>query len=359
MVLAGPRGRVATALRNLLAERADVAGLRLVGTLDRLRMAWSPAGIDPLGVHVALADGEPSDWERLLQLCDSLDERPVFVDCTASPVIAGHYAELLRRGIGVVTPNKLANAGRLSQWRLLHDLSDDGTPYRYETTVGAALPVLGTLADLRRAGDRLLAISAVLSGTLSFVLHRIESGVSLSAAVREAHARGYTEPHPADDLSGEDVGRKLLILLREAGFDLEREDVEVEPLLPEGLPEEPDPERFLDALAPWNDVWAERVADTRRRGERLLYLASFDGASPRVGVKALPADHPVARGGPGENVIVYRTERYFEVPLTIAGPGAGPEITATGILADLIAAAREMRRHASNLRASRLLRAEA
>lgn len=343
VVMAGPRGRVATALRNLLAERTD-ADLRLVGALDRHRMAWSPAGIDPLDVHEALADGGSADWERLVELCDGLAERPVFVDCTASPSIAGRYAELLRRGIGVVTPNKLANAGRLSDWRLLHDLSADGSPYRYETTVGAALPVLGPLADLRRAGDRLLAVSAVLSGTLSFVMRQVEAGVPFSEAVREAHVRGYTEPHPGDDLSGEDVARKLLILLREAGFDLEREDVAVEPLLAEGLPDEPDPERFLDALAPWDGVWADRVIRARERGERLLYLAAFDGAGARVGVASLPADHPVARGGPGENVIVYRTDRYFEVPLTISGPGAGPEITATGVLADLIAAAKEMSR---------------
>lgn len=315
VVLAGPRGRVATAFRRLLASRDD---FRLVGVLDR---------------H--------DDWDRLLDLCDR--ERPVFVDCTASPEIAGRYAELLSRGIAVVTPNKLANAGRLADWRRLQELSRE-VPYRYETTVGAALPVLGTIGDLRRAGDRLLGVSAVLSGTLSFVLHRVEAGVPFSQAVREAWERGYTEPHPGEDLSGEDVARKLLILLREAGFGFEREDVLGEPLLPDG-PDEPDPGRFLEELAPWDAVWAERAARARERGERLLYLASFDGATPRVGVAALPADHPVARGGPGENVIVYRTERYSELPLTISGPGAGPEITATGVLSDLIAAARELSAH--------------
>jgi homoserine O-acetyltransferase len=315
LLLAGPRGRVATAFRHLLASRDD---FRLVGVLDR---------------H--------DDWDRMLDLCSH--ERPIFVDCTASPVIAGRYEELLSRGIAVVTPNKLANAGRLCDWRRLQELSRE-VPYRYETTVGAALPVLGTISDLRRAGDRLLGVSAVLSGTLSFVLHRVESGMPFSLAVREAYERGYTEPHPAEDLSGEDVARKLLILLREAGFGIEREDIAGEPLLP-GLPHEPDPEAFLDCLAPWDAVWAERAARARERGERLLYLASFDGTTPRVGVETLPAEHPVARGGPGESVIVYRTERYRELPLTISGPGAGPEVTATGVMSDLLRAAAHRRQH--------------
>ena len=315
VVLAGPRGRVATAFRQLLASRDD---FRLVGVLDR---------------H--------DDWDRMLDLCSR--ERPVFVDCTASPAIAGRYGELLSRGIAVVTPNKLANAGRLSDWQRLQELSAD-VPYRYETTVGAALPVLGTISDLRRAGDRLLGVSAVLSGTLSFVLHRVEAGVPFSQAVREAYERGYTEPHPAEDLSGEDVARKLLILLREAGFGIEREDILGEPLVP-GLPVEPDPERFLDGLAPWDGIWAGRAARARERGERLLYLASFDGTAARVGIAALPADHPVARGGPGESVIVYRTERYSELPLTISGPGAGPEVTATGVMSDLLRAAAHRRQH--------------
>jgi aspartokinase/homoserine dehydrogenase 1 len=344
VVLVGPRGRVATALRARLS-RVDAGGieLRLVGAVDRQRMLWDPAGLDPLVLEGLLAGGEATDWSRLLERVCRFSEPLVLVDCTASPEVAGRYAGLLRQGIGVVTPNKLANAARLSDWRLLRDLSQGaGVPYRYETTVGAALPVLGTVADLRRTGDRLQVLSAVLSGTLAFVLHRAGAGAPFSEAVREAHRRGYTEPHPKEDLSGEDVARKLLILLREAGHGLEREEVSVEPLLPGGLPDEPDPERFLDALGAWDGLWAERAAHARQRGERLLYVASFDGAAARVGVAALPADHPVARGGPGENVIVCRTERYCEVPLTIAGPGAGPEVTATGVLADLIAAAREI-----------------
>lgn len=344
VILVGPRGRVATALRSRLpgVETCGVE-LRLVGAVDRQRTVWEPDGLDPLTLEERLPAGGPTDWDRLLERCGAFDDPLILVDCTASPEVAARYPGLLKRGIGVVTPNKLAGAGRLSNWRLLRDLSrSGGAPWRYETTVGAALPVLGTVADLRKTGDRLRSVSAVLSGTLAFVMSRVEAGIPFSEAVRDAWLRGYTEPHPKEDLSGEDVARKLLILLREAGYEIEREDVAVEPLLPGGLPDEPDPERFLDALAPQDGIW-DGWGNQGNRGKRLLYVASFDGTSARVGVEALPADHPVARGGPGENVVVFRTERYSDLPLTVAGPGAGPHVTATGVLADLIAAAREIR----------------
>ncbi|HSK75499.1 MAG TPA: homoserine O-acetyltransferase [Thermoanaerobaculia bacterium] len=353
VVLAGATGRVGGALCEQLSVQVPAlseelgADLSVVGVVNSRRQAWDEGGIHPLAARQALATGEPNDWGRLERRMRRAAQEPgtrvVFVDCTASTFLAEQYAPLLASGVAVVTPNKLANVGPLARYRLLRDLSaGGGVPYRYETTVGAALPVLGTLSDLRRAGDRLLALSAVLSGTLSFVLHRVGQGTAFSAAVTEAHRLGLTEPNPREDLNGEDVARKLLILLREAGYDLEREDVAVEPLLPGGLPDEPDPERFLAALTTYDEAWKKRVEAARARGERLLHVASFDGGGPRIGLTALPEDHPAARIGAGENVVVYRTDRYSALPLTIAGPGAGPDITAAGVLIDLAAAAREL-----------------
>jgi homoserine O-acetyltransferase/O-succinyltransferase len=342
VVVAGATGRVGSRLCDQLGRR-DGARLRLVGALNRRHLVWDDAGLDPLAVPAALDAGGPSDWESLAAHLGAPGDPLIFVDCTASPAIAERYPSLLAAGIGVVTPSKLAGSGLFERWRLLRELSvTRSAPWRYETTVGAALPVLGPLADLRRAGDRLVSLTAILSGTLSFVLHRVSEGTLFSAAVAEAHLRGLTEPHPQEDLTGEDVARKLLILLREAGFAVERREVIVEPLIPGDIPDEPDPERFLAGLIRYDAAWTARAAEARARGERLFHVAQFDANGPRVGVASLSADHPVARAGAGENVVVVHTDRYSDLPLTISGPGAGPEITASGVLIDLLAAAAEL-----------------
>jgi homoserine O-acetyltransferase len=353
IVLAGATGRVGSRLRSQLDRQipqveSDLGiRLRIVGFSNRSRMAWNDGGLDPLDAPRLLEAGERNDWAllsaRLFHRVRARRERLVFVDCTASPFLAEQYAALLKNGIAVVTPNKLANAGPLEGYRKLRSLSGpEGVPYRYETTVGAALPVLGTLADLRRAGDRLLSLTAVLSGTLSFVLHQLNEGVPFSEAVAQAYRLGLTEPHPREDLTGEDVARKLLILLREAGYEPDRADLAVQPLVPVDLPAEPNPRIFLDSLSAFDEEWATRVEEARAQGGRLFHVAQFDGAGPRVGPAVLPADHPAARTGPGENVVVYRTDRYSSVPLTISGPGAGPDITASGVLIDLLAAAKDL-----------------
>lgn len=354
VVVAGATGRVGSRLCEQLGrlELEEGSRLSLVGALNRRRLAWDDAGLDPLAVPAALETGGPNDWESLDAFLGGSSGKSgdplIFVDCTASAAIAERYPSLLAAGIGVVTPNKLAGSGGFERWRLLRELSlTRGAPWRYETTVGAALPVLGPLADLRRAGDRLVSLTAVLSGSLSFVLHRVNEGTPFSAAVAEAHRRGFTEPHPKEDLSGEDVARKLLILLRESGFVVEREEVIVEPMISDGEAEEAYPERFLAGLARVDAAWAERAAEARARGERLFHVARFDrseGIGPRVGVAALPAAHPVAKAGAGENVLVIRTGRYSDLPLTLSGPGAGPEITASGVLIDLLGAAEELLR---------------
>jgi homoserine O-acetyltransferase len=345
VVVAGATGRVGSRLCEQLGHLKEGSRLRLVGALNRRRLVWNEAGLDPLNVPAALEDGGPSDWERLDALLGSTREPLVFVDCTASPEVAERYPFLLAAGIGVVTPNKLAGSGDFERCRLLRELSlTRSAPWRYETTVGAALPVLGPLADLRRAGDRLVSLTAILSGSLSFVLHRVNEGTPFSAAVAEAHRLGFTEPHPREDLSGQDVARKLLILLRESGFAVEREEVIVEPMV---STDEQDPERFLAGLARFDADWAARAAEARAQGERLFHVARFDisqGTSPQVGVASLPENHPVGRAGAGESVVVIRTDRYSGLPLTISGPGAGPEITASGVLIDLLGAAEALRR---------------
>jgi aspartokinase/homoserine dehydrogenase 1 len=191
------------------------------------------------------------------------------------------------------------------------------------------------------AGDEFHSISGVLSGTLSFVFARLREGERFSQAVADARDLGLTEPHPGADLAGADVGRKLLILMREAGYAMEPGDIPVESLIPSGLSDEGRPDAFLTQLASLDGEWAERVGKARNRGEFLSYVAWHDGRDGGVGIRSLPQDHPLACPRPTENVVLLETDRYSPVPLAVTGPGAGPELTATGVLTDLLAAIRE------------------
>ena len=254
----------------------------------------------------------------------------LFIDCTPSDEVAALYGHLLERGIGVVTANKIAGAGPAARWDAVRSLaSRRGLPLRYETTVGAALPILETARSLAATGDRLIAVDAVLSGTLSFVLGRLHDGVPFSAAVREAVARGFSEPDPLLDLSGEDVARKLVILLREFGIAVERRDIRLEPLATTEA-----------GISAHDDQWRERVLRAERTGTRLVYSASFSGGIAHAGVREIPVDLPLARLRPGENIVVFTTTRYRAVPLTVMGPGAGAEVTAAGVLAEILDVAR-------------------
>jgi homoserine dehydrogenase len=208
------------------------------------------------------------------------------------------------------------------------------------TTVGAQLPLLSTLRELQRAGDRVERFEAVLSGTLSYVLGRVQHGEALSQAVRGAVAEGYAEPHPARDLSGEDAARKLVILLRALGHKIELADIECVPLVDAALLAEPDPVRLLTSLAAADETWRARAAIAQARQERWVYRASFsrnglDRATVRLAPERVPLDHPLAQLAPCENKLVLHSDFYRAAPLSVSGPGAGIDLTAAGVLGDL------------------------
>jgi aspartokinase/homoserine dehydrogenase 1 len=345
VVIAGASGRVAGALGALLAGREGglrAAGLafRVVGLARSHRQRWSEAGLAPAALAHALESGEPATAEEVVTRTLAWPRRPAcFVDCTPSEPIAARYTELLAAGVAVVTPNKRGSAGPQARWRDLRAFTaGDGAAYRDSTTVGAGLPVLASLRALRSRGDSLRRATGVLSGSISYVLRRVQEDVPFSQAVTEARALGYTEPHPFDDLSGEDVARKWLIVLREAGRTIERDALAVKPLAPAKLGSERDPGRFLARLRAHDAPWRRRVRAARATGRRLVYAARFDGARARVGLLALPAEDAFARLRPAENMVALFTEHYDPLPLTIAGPGAGPELTAAGLLTDLLSA---------------------
>ncbi len=339
-------GTVGGALLDQIAGLSSSA-LRLVGACTRRRSALAFDGLDPADPDLAPA---PPDWPALLDaLAAHARLRPaVFVDATGSAQVADVVEPLLRSGVSVVTPSKLANARSQETYDRLRQLSATGrVHYRYETTAGAGLPVVQTVESLVATGDRVQSIRGVLSGTMTYLFGQIERGVSFSTAARWAHEQGYTEPDPRDDLSGEDVARKLLILARSAGLRVERSEVTVASLVPPEAATVP-VTLVTDALAAADEAWAARAATAEAEGKRLRYVAEIDGRDRtrpllRVGAQAVPADSPLGRLSGADNLVEITTDRYAASPIVVQGPGAGAAVTAAGVLADVLAVARAVR----------------
>lgn len=343
LAIVGATGRVGRRLLELIDVRRPAllrAGVRLrvvaAANSTRLLAAVEHAPAARIAELLA-ASPQPADLHGLTR---APVHPQVIVDCSASAEVAAQYPRWLAAGIDVVTPNKLASsAGRALAHAVASAQAATGAQLFDSTTVGAQLPLLSTLRDLHRAGDRVERFEAVLSGTLSYVLGRLQQGSALSAAVREAVDAGYAEPHPARDLSGEDAARKLVILLRALGHDVDYEDVERVPLVDAALIEEPDPAQLLARLEGADAGWRARVAVAEVRHERWVYRASFEDGRARIAPERLPQSHPFAQLAPCENALILHSEFYRAAPLTIAGPGAGIDLTAAGVFADLVAAA--------------------
>ncbi len=282
--------------------------------------------------------GEPADLGRFVAHVHANHlPHTVLVDCSASEAPAARYAEWLAAGIHVIAANKLAGTAPLDVFRTMVRARRAGnTRFLYETTVGAGLPILSTLRDLRQTGDHIVSVKGVLSGTLAYLFNVFDGTRPFSEIVAEARLLGYTEPDPRDDLSGMDVARKLVILGREMGLDLELSDVAVESLVPEALAGA-DVEGFLAGLAAHDPGMRARHREAAAAGEVLRYVGRV-GADGRahVGLERLPADHPFATIDLTDNVVQFVTDRYRDNPLIVRGPGAGPAVTAGGVFADLL-----------------------
>jgi aspartokinase/homoserine dehydrogenase 1 len=313
--------------------------LRLRGIMSSRRMLLSDSAIGLDCWKSALADGEPADMARF-EAHVNADRLPhaVIIDCSASADVAEAYPRWLAAGIHVVTPNKKANSGALALYaRLREGRRHGGSHYLYEATVGAGLPIIQTLRDLRETGDEIRRIEGILSGTLAYLFNVWDGRERFSAVVRDAKANGYTEPDPRDDLSGMDVARKLIILGREMGMPLELKDVELESLVPASLAT-CSAEAFLDRVAELDAEMLGRLDAARGKGKVLRYVASLEAATQRatVGLVELERSHPFANINLTDNIVRFVTQRYDRNPLVVQGPGAGPSVTAAGVFADLL-----------------------
>ncbi|WDS36254.1 bifunctional aspartate kinase/homoserine dehydrogenase I [Pseudoxanthomonas sp.] len=260
----------------------------------------------------------------------------VIVDCSASPAVADRYAQWLAAGIHVVTPNKQAGAGPLARYQAITEAAAaSGARFRYEATVGAGLPVITTLRDIVDTGDVVNSIEGIFSGTLAWLFNKFDGSVPFSELVAQARSMGYTEPDPRDDLSGTDVARKLVILARDAGRAMSLEDVQVESLVPESL-RQASVEDFMARLGEVDAAFAKRLADAKASGNVLRYVARLHEGGASVGLVELPANHAFANLRLTDNIVQFNTRRYSDNPMIVQGPGAGPEVTAAGVFADVL-----------------------
>lgn len=351
-------GTVGRALVERLAERADPR-LSLACIATSRRRVHAPGGLPPLACAVALAQGEDHDGSGALP--EGFAPGDIVIDATASTELAAWHPRWLRQGLHVVSANKLGLGGPLLRHHEIAQLT--GAPRRHgdggaagaglprlgdaatsgvgaprygdAATVGAGLPLLATLRGLRAGGDRIGAIVGVLSGTLAWLFDGYDGREPFSDRVRAAVARGYAEPDPRVDLSGEDVRRKLLILARTAGYPLESEEVRVDSLLTPAL-QSAAPDAVDAALRELDGPIGERAARAARDGRVLRFVARFDAAGARVGLESLAPDDPLALGRGCDNRVAIWSTRYRDRPLQIQGPGAGAEVTAAALLDDLL-----------------------
>ncbi|HEX3845867.1 MAG TPA: ACT domain-containing protein, partial [Steroidobacteraceae bacterium] len=350
----GP-GTVGRVLLDQLASQSErlreqfKIDLRVRGILGSRRMVLAETGIPLERWRTEYEEhGVAANLDRFIEHVH-VDYLPhsVVIDCTASAEIASRYAAWLGDGMHIVTPNKKANSADLAYYRAMHEARRaGGAHYLYEATVGAGLPVVHTLRDLRETGDEITSVEGIFSGTLAYLFNIYDGRTSFSDIVRDARQRGYTEPDPRDDLSGMDVARKLIILGREMGLELELADVRIESLVPAGL-ESGSIEEFMGRLPRHDAAMRERLEAARARGKVLRYLGrvtcergSADARAPTgvatVGLVELDAKHPFANIALTDNVVRFATRRYCDNPLIVQGPGAGPEVTAGGVFADLL-----------------------
>jgi aspartokinase/homoserine dehydrogenase 1 len=311
--------------------------LKIIGISNSQKMLFHEDGIDLHNWKDQLEQSEESaDIQRFVTKMKHFNlPNSIFVDNTASKDVAEQYLAVLENSISISTPNKIANSADYDSYKHLHETARKrGVLFSYETNVGAGLPVISTLRNLIDSGDKILKIEGVLSGSLSYIFNNLALGKSFSSIVKEALDLGYTEPDPRADLGGLDVMRKILILSREVGFPLEMADISFEPILPSYLIDAPDINSFFDQLPLQDENFTKLVFDSV--DQKLCVIAKLEGGKASVRLQKVGKESPFFNLDGSDNMIVFTTERYMERPLVVRGPGAGAEVTAAGVFAEIL-----------------------
>ncbi|MGB2171454.1 MAG: bifunctional aspartate kinase/homoserine dehydrogenase I [Flavobacteriaceae bacterium] len=322
-----------TYLRDILQLR-----IRVIAMANSRTMMLSDKGIDLTQWKKELPNGQKTDINTFFDHAKSLNLRnSIFVDNTANEMISKEYKRFLENNIGVVTCNKIACADQFENYALLKKTSRKySSPFLFETNVGAGLPIIDTLSNLIASGDRIHKIQAVLSGSLNYVFNNFLEEDRFKDIVLKAQEEGYTEPDPKIDLSGVDVARKILILARESGIEIELEDIENTPFLPEDCLKTPDNEAFYTSLDRHNAHFNSLLKNAKKNTARLKYVAQLEGNKASVGLQEIPEGHDFYHLDGSDNIILFFTDRYSEQPLIVKGAGAGADVTASGIFGDII-----------------------
>ena len=330
-------GAVGTTLLNQLKklEGSDFQ-LRLIGICNSRKMLWNTEGIE-LDETLNWNDAKQTKWDTLSdKLTKARHRNIIFVDATGSEEVARLYPKLFANGIHIVTPSKLANTFEQSFFDQLKNLTKKhNTSFEYETTVGAGLPVISTINNMQSTGDQISEVSGVVSGTMTYLFNQLEQGVPFSKAIIDARKKGYAEPDPRDDLSGEDVARKFLTLARTLGLNIERKELQVESLIPKEL-KHVDGKTFLEKLSDYDSEWKQRIQTAKDRNETLRYTGKLQDGKITIGIESVPIDSPLGQLKGTDNLIQVYSEYYNQTPLVIQGPGAGKEVTAAGVLSDIL-----------------------
>jgi aspartokinase/homoserine dehydrogenase 1 len=313
--------------------------ITIAGVANSRKMLFNELGlpfdscIEELHQH-----GASTNLQQFVEKMKELNlSNSIFIDCTSSGEVIHFYEAILNANISIVTPNKKANSGSYENYQLLKSIAfKRGVKFLYETNVGAGLPVINTLNDLLLSGDRVIRIEAVLSGTLNFIFSSYDGSKKFSDVVKEAQAKGYTEPDPRDDLNGMDVARKILILARETGLKLEMEDVSIENLVPQDCREFTSVDDFYGGLETHDIEVEQQVKKAASKKEKLRYMAVLENGKAETKLVGVGETHPFYSLAGSDNIILLTTERYSDRPMVIRGPGAGAEVTAAGVFADVI-----------------------
>lgn len=342
--LVGPTGLIGKTLLKQIHEQFDYLmkeksiQINVTGIINSKKMLIDSNGINLKKWNTQLEEkGETSSIESFTnKIIDLNFANSVFVDCSASKHVVEYYEKLLKKSVSIVTPNKIANTLSQEKYVRLRELAKKSNArFMYETNVGAGLPIIGVLQSLLTSGDKILKIEAVLSGTLSFIFNTFKDNLKFSEVVLDAKAKGFTEPDPRDDLSGLDVARKALILSRDCGAKMELSDIAVENLVPENL-RDVDVKTFLTKLPDVDASYEKLKNDAERKGNVLRYMAVIENGKVAIELKQVDSQHPFYNLSGSDNMIVFTTERYKTNPLVIKGPGAGAEVTAAGVFAEII-----------------------